>query len=260
LLIGEKGPYMLAISDDDMPHNPREDDHFGKMVCFHSRYRLGDKHDFENPDDFLYSLLTNTLGSHDTAYLFRSKVQDSFDPKAIGRGAYYKAVDDKLLETIKAKYVILPLYLLDHSGITISTSDFRDPWDSGQIGWVYAAKNAVLREYGGQSLTAEKRAKAENLMRGEVEYYCHYLRGDCMRFELYKNGKFEDSLWGFIGDFDQICKDIENNLPEACKGITSNLTEKPDRISVLAFLKDAGAQIAAMPSADRNALIHAAVR
>jgi len=28
----------------------------------------------------------------------------------------------------------LPLYLYDHSGITMRTTSFADPWDSGQVG------------------------------------------------------------------------------------------------------------------------------
>ena len=35
--------------------------------------------------------------------------------------------------------VILPLYLYDHSGITMNTCGFSCPWDSGQVGWIYAS-------------------------------------------------------------------------------------------------------------------------
>ena len=39
-------PYTLFILDDDTPMNPREDhDCLGKVVCWHSRYSLGEKHD-----------------------------------------------------------------------------------------------------------------------------------------------------------------------------------------------------------------------
>ena len=51
-------PYTLFILDDDTPLNPREDhDCLGKMVCWHSRYSLGEKHDYDEPSDFLRSLL-----------------------------------------------------------------------------------------------------------------------------------------------------------------------------------------------------------
>ena len=42
----------LIISQDDCPESPREWDNLGTMVCFHSRYELGDRHDFSDPEDF----------------------------------------------------------------------------------------------------------------------------------------------------------------------------------------------------------------
>ena len=60
-------PYTLFILDDDTPMNPREDhDCLGKMVCWHSRYSLGEKHDYDEPSDFLRSLLFSEYSSgHD---------------------------------------------------------------------------------------------------------------------------------------------------------------------------------------------------
>jgi hypothetical protein len=38
--------YTIKIIQDEDPQNPREDDNLGTMVCFHPRYKLGDKHDY----------------------------------------------------------------------------------------------------------------------------------------------------------------------------------------------------------------------
>ena len=46
------------------------------------------------------------------------------------------------------KYVILPLYLYDHGGITMSTGAFSCPWDSGRVGWIYAEKKKLIEETG----------------------------------------------------------------------------------------------------------------
>jgi hypothetical protein len=46
------------------------------------------------------------------------------------------------------KYVILPLYLYDHGGITMSIGPFSCPWDSGQVGWIYAPKQKFIEETG----------------------------------------------------------------------------------------------------------------
>ena len=82
------------------------------------------------------------------------------------------------MKVISQKYLMLPLYLYDHSGITMNTTGFSCPWDSGQVGWIYASKENALREFGGKSFTAATRKKAEDCMRGEVECYDSYLRGE----------------------------------------------------------------------------------
>lgn len=63
-LAATRAPYTLFIVDDDMPLTPREDyDCLGKMVCWHGRYSLGEKHDFEEPRDFLKDLLFSEYSS-----------------------------------------------------------------------------------------------------------------------------------------------------------------------------------------------------
>lgn len=117
-----------------------------------------------------------------------------------------RAVDNAILRVISEKYLMLPLYLLDHSGLAMKTTSFHDPWDSGQVGWVYVSKEAARKEFGAEKITASVREQAEDLMRSEVAAYDAYLRGECYGFELYKNGELLDSCWGFIGDLAEACK------------------------------------------------------
>jgi len=43
--------FTINIEQDEEPMNPRTDwEPAGHLVCFHSRYDLGDKHDFTDPD------------------------------------------------------------------------------------------------------------------------------------------------------------------------------------------------------------------
>ena len=54
MLMAVEGPYALMVQPDDILISPREvDEHFGTMVCFHSRYALGDSHNYMDKDDFL---------------------------------------------------------------------------------------------------------------------------------------------------------------------------------------------------------------
>lgn len=84
------------------------------------------------------------------------------------------------------KTVHLPLYLYDHSGITMNTKGFHCPWDSGQVGFIYITYEKILEVYGGTEVTDETIRKAENLLRGEVEEYDRYLRGEQYCYEIYE--------------------------------------------------------------------------
>ena len=43
--------HTVEIFLDDSPNDPRENDNIGTMCLFHRRYILGDKHDFNSPED-----------------------------------------------------------------------------------------------------------------------------------------------------------------------------------------------------------------
>ena len=181
------GRYMVKVKQDKDPIDPREDDNLGTMVCFHNRYSLGDtrreKHNYM-PDD-------------------------------------YTSWDELKRAIIKNEKVgvILPLYLYDHSGITMNTTGFSCPWDSGQVGFIFVSKKKMLEEYGGKIVTKQLKEKVEKYLVGEVETYDKYLTGEVYGFEVWKlkkNGKKKkmiDSCWGFY-DEDECMKEGEACVPK----------------------------------------------
>jgi hypothetical protein len=125
--------------------------------------------------------------------------------------------------------VILPLYLYDHSGITMNTAGFSCPWDSGQVGWIYADEEAIRKEYG--EVTPETLEKAEKLLQGEVENYDYYLTGQCYGFQLFRGDEEIDSCWGFLGDIRDVQDAVKEYLPAECEDIVEDLQfryETPD--------------------------------
>lgn len=60
-------------------------------------------------------------------------------------------VKDNVLEVMWIK----PLYMLDHSGLTLSLSSFKNPWDSGQLGFLYVTKQNMKEYFGTAELTDE---------------------------------------------------------------------------------------------------------
>ena len=139
MLMAVQDSYVLMVQPDDILISPREvDEHFGTMVCFHSRYALGDSHNYMDKDDFLREMYLNTVG-HDEPGMDRYERMVNIVSSRFRHGpkTEERAVDDAMLNVISEKYIMMPLYLMDHSGLAMQTESFHDPWDSGQVGWIY---------------------------------------------------------------------------------------------------------------------------
>lgn len=169
----------LEIIQDQDPMNPRTEwDNLGTMVCFHKRYTLGDKTNYKSSDF-----------------------------------AGWEDMKKKLSRKLKLA-VILPIYMYDHSGITISTKPFNDLLDSGQIGFLYVTKSTVKEEYKVSRMSKKVIDKVTKCLLAEVETYDQYLTGNVWGYQLYNaDGEQGDSCWGFFGD------DLkENGILESVQG------------------------------------------
>jgi hypothetical protein len=99
-----------------------------------------------------------------------------------------------------AHAVCLPLYLYDHSGITMRTSPFSCPWDSGQVGWIYCDRATILKEYGKRHLSKALIARVTEALEAEVNAYDELLTGQVYGFVVEDSeGNHLDSCWGFYG-------------------------------------------------------------
>jgi hypothetical protein len=186
----KKLPGRIRLIRDDDPRNPRtECDNITVMICSHKRYLLGDE-----------------------------KLSKEFPT---GDFKNWAAMEEAIIERY-APIAIKPLYMYDHSGITISTSPFSCPWDSGQIGFVLVPgsqrENYWNNDKEEPPTEADLKAWAERVIDGDVEVYDKYLTGDvygfvvdeavedptrpgeqmidCDEKPVFDEG---DSCWGFYG-------------------------------------------------------------
>jgi hypothetical protein len=153
----------IKIYPDDAPMNSRVDwDNLGTMLCRHRRYDLGDDDGIDDSDC-----------------------------------SSWEDVRDLIIKEEKP-LVILPLYMYDHSGITINTTGFSCQWDSGQIGWIYVTKKSC-KEMGVDPNDLEK---LERFLLAEVDTYDQYVSGQVYGFSINHDTDDEiikDSCWGFFG-------------------------------------------------------------
>lgn len=154
----------IRIEQDEGYDSPRDWDNIGEMVCFHGRYNLGDKdHDYRDSD-----------------YSGWEEMSDAMEKD----GAV----------------VILPLHLYDHSGITMQVGSFSCGWDSGQVGFIIAKREKILKEFSRARITNKLKERIEKILCQEVETYDQYLTGDVWGYIIEDDdGEHLDSCWGFYG-------------------------------------------------------------
>lgn len=177
-----RGGFTLTIEQDTDACDPLVDhDNASTFVCDHGRYNLGHEDGHAKAREAIWR-------SRD----FDAAWEDEFD--------FYHGPDLFLMIQKCSDIVWLPLYLYDHSGITMRTTSFACRWDSGQVGFAFMTRETALREFGGKRLTKAIIEKAEGLIRGEVETYDTYLRGEIYGYVIDdEDGATVESCWGFYG-------------------------------------------------------------
>lgn len=163
----DNGYNVKYIAVDASPESPRDCDNFGTMVCFHNRYSLGDdEHGYRHRDFNSWDELKSTI----------EKNED------VG--------------------VILPIYLYDHSGLTVRTFPFEDKWDSGQVGFIFASKDKIRKEFSVTDITDEMLGKVKTILEGEVEIYNEYLAGNVYRLVRETFDKDKNRIdYGIVGGY-----------------------------------------------------------
>lgn len=171
--------YIIIAPDTDT-ESPREWDNMGTMIAFHGRYTLGDKDHGYRADD-------------------------------------YNGWDEMEAAIAKANPggVILPLFLYDHSGITMNTTGFSCPWDSGRVGFIVASAEKIRENFMVKRITAKVRQRAEDVLRGEVETFDQFIRGDVYHFSVEDDdGNVINSCGGFYGS-DPMTNGMTDHIDES---------------------------------------------
>jgi hypothetical protein len=166
------GKVLIIYQDETNDDSPRDWDNLGKMICFHRRYNLGDKTNLKSSD-------FNSLEEL-KQYIIKE----------------YKAV------------MILPINMYEHSGISISVKSdypYNDRWDSSSIGFIFATRETIEKEFGRKYITPKLKRKIKSILINEVETYNKYINGEVYGYKLFNSeaeatdemGESEDSCWGY---------------------------------------------------------------
>lgn len=259
------GKVFVAKFDlcDTPSYNPRDSYDDDGMICFHSRYTLGDPHGYQDSEQLFQDLvnkfvpryfLTNLAkeGKLNGIELRRNEEdpdlwdvwESGFVPDQKESYLWYERIplevvgsyivdditEEDCVKLLKDYCVIVPLWLYDHSGISMScgarTYPYNDVWDSGCVGFYYLSKDWIKENLSANETDWE--SIGEEYIRSAVKEYDYFLCGDEWGFFLYEESEGEldeiDSCAGFLGD------ELEENgmlnyLPGLAEALRTNQYE-----------------------------------
>jgi hypothetical protein len=189
----------LKIVNDTCAQNPRQWDNLGTIAYKHRNYTLGEE-TISDPIEWLEEKM-------------------NLPNKFIYSNERLKELENLFFE----RFIALPVYLYDHSGITISTTPFSCPWDSGKVGYIYVSKEKVKREYGVKRITKKIVNKALSCLQAEVKTFDQYITGEVYGFILEDDNDNEvDSCYGFFGD-DWNTNGMKDHLPKEVHHLLENV-------------------------------------
>ena len=195
----------LVIEQDEFPEDPRSWDNLETMLCCHREYHLGDCNSNKETEEQLAEICRKY-----------GKSDEEIDEMTFAEEVQFILDQDDVCG--------LPLWLYDHSGISIST-DRVCPWDSSLVGLIFVEKDFFIEH---TCITNEENWKkeAKGMLEDKIEVYNYFLQGNVYMWTLYEpvvvirqsmdgkelsrkideEGKIVDSMSGF---YDPTLEDVE---------------------------------------------------
>lgn len=231
----------ISIYHDEDVESPREYGSLGSLICWRRKYKLGDDHSYEDPQHMIRELATD-CGLAEQSPKLLAKLFKAIVSTNEGREAYreyrnyfweqrheddfrmtfaeeyvrdsYGDLSDEAMQVLQEiaeeQYIVLPLYLCDHSGLSMNTTGFNCPWDSGQVGYAIMDIRKLEAEFGcgrqdavyinGKMISPMLLEYGRDLLVLEVENYDSYLSGECYYYTAEDdNGEVVDSCGSLFG-------------------------------------------------------------
>ena len=155
----------LVIEQDEFPEDPRSWDNLETMLCCHREYHLGDCNSNKETEEQLAEICRKY-----------GKSDEEIDEMTFAEEVQFILDQDDVCG--------LPLWLYDHSGISISTGRVC-PWDSSLVGLIFVEKDFFIEH---TCITNEENWKkeAKGMLEDKIEVYNYFLQGNVYMWTLYE--------------------------------------------------------------------------
>jgi len=163
----------ITINYDEDPMDPRGNDNMGTMVHSSIRNNFGEEY----------------LADMDADEMYKELVEN--------RGAV----------------VIKPLYVYEHSGVTIRTIPFSSRWDSGMVGYIYATRKDIQDWLVCKNMTKKILAKANEILDLEVKEFDEFIKGEVYVISVTDEyGEDIETVGGYYGSVEDIIIDGKSTV------------------------------------------------
>jgi hypothetical protein len=197
-------PRLAVIQHDDQPENPMDNwDSVGKghrplfILTNHRRYRFGDK----DAESLGWDLVR-------AEPLWNENWTDEDNPCCLG-----DELPDLWEAARRVEAYVLPVYMYDHSGVSLSTSriyTYNDPWDSGILGFILWTRGEVARCCSGDPEPDKEKIYKD--MQAYFDEYAAYVSGDVYGIGVYGPGglDLDEVTPGELDDIVRYGADLES--------------------------------------------------
>lgn len=200
--------FHLVIEQDEFSEDPREWENLGTMLCCNKYYQLGDC----NSNEETLAQLAELCRKY-------GKTDEEIDEMDFREEIQFLLEQDNICG--------LPLYICDHSGLSMQTYRF-DAWDSSFVGLIFIDKETFFAETCYKN-DCDWKAEAKKRLKNEIETYSQFLEGDVQQYTLYeetivtrtnRDGKvlnkkivYDEMVDSLSGFYNATLEDIEEYLP-----------------------------------------------
>lgn len=215
----------IRYEEDSSICNPREWSNIGTMFCYHRDYRLGDE---QLPSDGFAEIDCPVCEGGDLDIIGPVHLRNTMagypveDAPECSRCENLYRVEPTVQEWLKDNEAIaaMPLFLLDHSGITMTSGRLvmalddiartdtqssnrfvgdEQGWDTSFVGFIIATEDGI-NECCGDGEKYRTHEFLEEALNGEVKTYATYLEGECFYIRI-EDADGDDLADGPIGGF-----------------------------------------------------------
>lgn len=186
--------------------NPRDADNLGVMFCDYRGYNLGDDDAPDPRDQSITCPACDGSGETERNVTDEGDYDPETCPKCDGRGE----IELDIFEYLKQEHgatVVLPLFLLDHSGLSMRAGeafgsfDRRNRFVGDGAGWDTSSVGVIFDTNESREMVGTDPEHVEEVLRAEVDEYDSYLRGEIYWWAVEdEDGETLESCGGYLGN------------------------------------------------------------